>query len=186
MSKQEAYISSGFIENAAHEAGHAVIGHVLGLRVEAVEVYQRAEEGGGAVSFAEHDYKEERSAIMHAAGAAAVAEAQDRLRKELSRARWVDGVEPVDHVFVQWPDPSEDDKRAIREYLTANVYYGVTGKREYRRIQAEARRLVRENWSAITGVMHSLSDASQDTRDGSTGKIDRAAFLKAIEGKIEQ
>ena len=181
MVDQELYITSGFIENVAHEAAHAVIGHVLGLHVEEIEVYQRSDEGGGAAHFAEYEIGTEAPAIMSAAGGAAVAEAQDGIRKHNSRARWVGDVEAADHVNTQWPDLSEEDRRVIRQYLERNYFSGVTGKREYNRIKAEARRLVRENWPAITQVMHALVEASEDRAGESTSRIDRAAFLKAVE-----
>lgn len=183
----EIYLDSGFLENAAHEAAHAVIGHVLGLEVKSIEVYQNTEEGGGSVEFADHDEREERAAIMTAAGGAAVGIMQTRLREQARRARWVGDVEGSDHVPTQWPDLSEDDKRAVARYLTGNYFSGGPNRtREYNRIVAEARRAVDDQWEAITAVMHALVDAGVDEPGDSRSKIDRAAFLKAIEGKIKQ
>ncbi len=182
VTQKDMVMTSAMWENFAHEAGHAVVGHFAGLNLEYIEVSQRGtDEGNGVAVFTHADPKEERSAIMYAAGGPAVAELQQRFKKYRDRAKWVGDVEDVGHVNIQWPDLSDDDRRNLRNYLAANYYSGSANvKRETARIQNEARRQVRQYWPWIACVIDALADATRYGQDEDRARIDRPAFLKAI------
>lgn len=179
---EEELILSAFYEHSAHEAGHAVVGHFAGLELDYIEVYQqRAGEGGGVAMFDHADPKEERSAIMYAAGGPAVAMLQRIYKRQRDRAKWGRDADPETHINTQWPDLSADDRRNLRNYLDANYFSGAANaKRETARIQNEARRQVHEYWPWIAKVMVALNEAMEDWQEGCRARIDRATFLKAI------
>lgn len=164
-----------FVNTAIHEAGHAVVAHKLGFRVDAIRARGGVAPGeeAGRVDISNLD-DSRASALVYAAGEAADWRRLRNLAANNRRARYL-GHDTSD--VGDFPGMSTGDMQGVREYLQANYYSGGDAKREVKAVQADAARTVAEHWDTICRVADALINASSAA---DYARLDRAAFLAAI------
>lgn len=174
-------IDNYFISVSLHEGAHAVVAHKLGLTVRDISVEVKEDDYSGKVNVDDLEDRDERSAIVYAAGEAAMWEHMQSNKSRRAKA-FLEGKDMSD-VWALYPDSSTEDIAGVRRYLDANYFSGATRKREAGRIKAEARRLVREYWNDIADVAAALNLASVENSMTINAKLTRSQFLAALEGK---